>query len=289
VSYTATVWGARGSIPTPGESTVRYGGNTSCIQVQADGVTDRAVILDAGSGIRPLGNALLVGGNPVQVDLLLTHTHWDHIQGFPFFAPMFVPGNALRIWGAKQSDVDLESILRDQMNPVVFPVPLDKMPAALTVQHIGPGGFEVDGFQVDAFRLRHPGTTLGYRLEPIGGGGTLAYITDNELGPGGEYDMDDNWRAKLIDFVAGVDLLIHDAMYGPGDIGQHLGWGHSSYDEAVVLAAEARVKRLMLFHHRPERTDAEVDESVRAAQAHADRSGHSFEVIAAAEGMQLCL
>jgi phosphoribosyl 1,2-cyclic phosphodiesterase len=254
-----------------------------------DGAEDRVVILDAGSGIRPLGNALLDGDGHVQADLLLTHTHWDHIQGFPFFAPMFRPGNTIRVWGAKQGDVDLEAILRQQMHPVVFPVPLDKMGAELAVQHIGPGTFEIDGFDVRAFQLRHPGTTLGYRLQPTGGGRTLAYITDNELGPGGEYDLPDDWRSKLIEFVEGVDMLVHDAMYGPGDIGQHLGWGHSSFDEAVELAAEARVKRLMLFHHRPERTDAEIDEAVRAAQAHADRSDHTFEVIAAAEGLQLCL
>jgi len=253
-----------------------------------DGAGDSVVILDAGSGIRPLGNSL-VGTSPLQVDLLLTHTHWDHIQGFPFFAPMFVPGNGMRIWGAKQGDVDLEAILRRQMDPVVFPVPLDNMAADLRVEHVGPGRFEIDGFDVQAMRLRHPGTTLGYRLEPNGGGPSLAYITDNELGPGGEYDLSEDWRSELVRFVEGVDVMVHDAMYGPGDIGQHLGWGHSSYDEAVALAAEARVKRLMLFHHRPERTDAEIDEAVRAAQARADQSGHRFEVIAAAEGMQLCL
>ena len=289
MSYTVTVWGARGSIPSPGPATSRYGGNTSCISVEQQDGPGRMVVLDSGSGIRLLGSALMERGGQWEIDLLLTHTHWDHIQGFPFFAPMFQDGNAVRVRGAPQGEVDLGVILRQQMHPVVFPVPLEQTAAELTIEHIGSGAFEAGGFAIEAFRLRHPGTTLGYRLTPADGGATFAYVTDSELGPGGRYDVGPEWRAELVRFVSGVDLLVHDAMYTPDDVASHRGWGHSCYTEAVALAAEAGVRQLWLFHHRPERTDTMMDGVVRAAQALADRSENPFEVRAASEGMQLSL
>ena len=289
MSYTVTVWGARGSIPSPGPATSRFGGNTSCVSVEPEDGSGSLVVLDAGSGIRLLGNSLVDRGGRWQIDLLLTHTHWDHIQGFPFFAPMFRDGNVVRVRGAQQGDVDLGAILRQQMHPVVFPVPLDQTAAALTIEHIGPGRHQVGGFAVEALRLRHPGTTLGYRLTPAGGGATFAYVTDSELGPGGRYEVGPEWREELVRLLDGVDLLVHDAMYTPDDVEAHRGWGHSCYSEAVALAAEARVGQLWLFHHRPERSDTMLDGVVRAAQALADRSGHRFEVRGASEGMQLSL
>ncbi|MDH3457945.1 MAG: MBL fold metallo-hydrolase [Gemmatimonadota bacterium] len=291
VTSTLTVWGSRGSIPTPGPQTARYGGNTSCISIElSEAAGSRLLVLDAGSGIRVLGNVLMGRDeSPLQMDVLLTHTHWDHIQGFPFFSPVFAEGNIVRVWGARQGEVDLEVILQQQMHPVVFPVPLHRSAADLAVEHVQPGRFDVDGFVVDAIRLRHPGNTLGYRLTPVHGGATVAYIMDNELGPGGDYEVGAGWRSQLTDFIGGVDLLIHDAMYTPDDIERHRGWGHSCYSEAVTLAAQAQVGRLMLFHHRPERADDAMDHLLAAARSHAEQSGHHFEVIAAAEGMQLTL
>lgn len=286
---TVSVWGARGSIPTPGPDTARYGGNTSCILVERKGQAGNALVLDAGSGIRALGNQLARQDSGVRVDLLLTHTHWDHIQGLPFFIPMFRPGNTVHVWGAKQGDVDLGTILRQQMHPVVFPVPLDDTGAELSVAHVGPGRFDLPGFAVDAIRLRHPGTTLGYRLTAVDGGAQLAYITDNELGPGGAYDVGREWRSDLAGLLHGVDLLVHDAMYAQEDIDAHRGWGHSSWEESVDLAVEARVSRLMLFHHHPERTDGQIDAIVARASARANTSEHAVEVMAACEGMQLSL
>lgn len=292
MAYTLTIWGARGSIPTPGATTTRYGGNTPCVAVERldSGDDVRVVILDAGTGVRPLGNDLLErSSNGLQADLLLSHTHWDHIQGLPFFGPFFAEGNAVRIWGSKQGNVDLGEILRQQMHPVVFPVPIEQLAADLQVEHVGPGSFEIDGFQVRAMRLRHPGNTLAYRLTPVGGGASFAFVTDNELGPGGNYDVGPNWRSEFIDFLAGVDLLIHDAMYRPDDLDQHRGWGHSSWEEAIDLAAEAAVERLVLFHHRPEHDDAAMDEVVEAAQSAVETRGLAFEVFAATEGMKLTL
>lgn len=290
--YRITFWGTRGSIPTPGPGTTRYGGNTPCLAVEGlDGDAESLVILDAGTGIRLLGAELLRRrpNDPVTVDLLLSHTHWDHIQGLPFFAPFFGRKNSVRIWGARQGEVDLEVVLRQQMHPVVFPVPLDEVAAELTVAHVSTEAFEIDGFAVRAMRLRHPGNTLAYHLTPRGGGASMAYVTDNELGSGGDYGEPRTWRSDFVRFLEGVDVLIHDAMFTPDELKRHRGWGHSSNHEAVALAAEAGVRRLVLFHHRPERDDAGMDALLQDARGAAQAARRSLEVTAATEGMQLTL
>ena len=288
MTYRVTFWGTRGSIPTPGPQTARYGGNTPCVAVEGAG--GHLVILDAGTGIRALGLQLVEKQNgALRAEILLTHAHWDHIQGLPYFKPFFAAGNAVRIWGSRQGTASLEAILRQQMDPAVFPVPLDALSASLTVQEIGAGEFTMGEFRVRAMKLRHPGTTLGYRLTPVAGGASLAYVTDNELGPGGHYPLPPTWRADFIAFLKGVDVLVHDAMYTPAQLETHRGWGHSTYDEAVTLAAEADVRRLVLFHHEPEHADAVMDELVAAAQQTARSRGLKLEVLAAQEGMQLTL
>jgi phosphoribosyl 1,2-cyclic phosphodiesterase len=291
MTYRVTIWGARGSIPTPGPQTARYGGNTPCLAVEADGAGGRSyVVLDAGTGIRPFGReAAETAQTPVTVDLLLSHTHWDHIQGLPFFAPLFDRRNTVRISGPRQGQVELERILRDQMNPVVFPVPLDQLDAALSVTHVEAGVFDAGAFRVQAARLRHPGTTLAYRLAPRAGGPSLAYVTDNELGPGGTYDVGPRWREELVAFVGGADVLIHDAMFVADEMARFSGWGHSTAAEAVRLAADAAVGRLVLFHHRPERDDAGMDALVAEAQRLAARVARGLDVVAATEGLRLDL
>jgi phosphoribosyl 1,2-cyclic phosphodiesterase len=288
MAYRVTFWGTRGSIPTPGPQTARYGGNTPCVAVEGAG--GHLVILDAGTGIRALGLQLVEKQNgAVRAEILLTHAHWDHIQGLPYFKPFFAAGNAVRIWGSRQGTASLEAILRQQMDPAVFPVPLDALSASLTVQEIAAGEFTMGEFRVRAMKLRHPGTTLGYRLTPVAGGASLAYITDNELGPGGHYPVPASWRADFVAFLKGVDVLVHDAMYTPEELETHRGWGHSTYDEAVDLAAEANARRLVLFHHEPEHADAAMDALVAAAQKSARSRGRQVEVLAAQEGMQLTL
>lgn len=288
MGYTVTFWGTRGSIPTPGAHTARYGGNTSCVSVT--GQTDQLVILDAGSGIRPLGRELSrVANGPLNLDILLSHTHWDHIQGLPFFQPLNTRGNSVRIYGAPQGGVPLEEILDRQMDPVVFPVPLKALAADLKITEVVTGSFEIDGFLVEAFRLRHPGTTLGYKLVPVSGGHTIAYVTDNELGSGGVYDVPPDWRDRLVRFLSGVDTLIHDGMYSDAMIESRAGWGHSSPQQAVQLARDAGCRRLVLFHHEPEHDDAAIDALLVGARGNAAVHAPGLAVDAAMEGMALTL
>jgi phosphoribosyl 1,2-cyclic phosphodiesterase len=288
VTYTLRFWGTRGSIPTPGPKTARYGGNTACVGIS--GPDGRLVILDAGSGLRPLGHELMADpSRAISADILLSHTHWDHIQGLPFFKPLSAPGNSFCIYGANQQGVALEEILRRQMDPMVFPVPLRALAAAIQVREIREGDVELPDFVVRAFRLRHPGTTLGYRLAAAAGGRDIAYVTDNELGHGAGYPVPADWRTRLVEFLAGTDTLIHDAMYAEQIIKARCGWGHSTPRQAVALAAEARCRKLILFHHEPEHDDDALDRLLEDTRTFASRTAGSLEVDAAAEGMELSL
>lgn len=283
-------WGVRGSIPAPGPETNRYGGNTSCVEIRPR--AGQRIIIDAGTGIRRLGKDMMqqaFGEGRGSAHLLISHTHWDHIQGLPFFQPLNTRGNSVRIYGAAQAGVPLEEILDRQMDPVVFPVPLKALAADLQITEVTGGTFEIDGFLVEAFRLRHPGTTLGYKLVPVKGGKTMAYLTDNELGSGGSYDVPDDWRPQLVRFLRGVDTLIHDGMYSEAMIESRAGWGHSTPEQAVALAWEAGVRRLVLFHHEPEHDDGAVDALVIGARSFAAARAPGLVVEAAMEGMSLTL
>src|SRR5947208_17043314 len=183
MAYTVTFWGTRGSIPTPGAHTARYGGNTPCVAVEGTGGGQgggQLVILDAGTGVRALGRELVERQNgAVQAEILLSHAHWDHIQGLPHFKPFFAPGNTVRIWGTRQGTASLEAILRQQMDPAVFPVPLDALSASLTVQQVDRDEFSIGEFRVRTTKLRHPGTTMGFRITPTKDdeGTRLTYVT----------------------------------------------------------------------------------------------------------------
>ncbi len=288
MTQTITFWGTRGSIPTPGPATTRYGGNTSCVALTNG--QDQVVVLDAGSGIRALGRHLSHSTRaPIQADILLSHTHWDHIQGLPFFEPLHAANSRVEVYGARQGQVPLREILDQQMSPVVFPVPMDHLAAEIGVTEISEGSFEVGAYAVEAFRLRHQGVTLGYKLRPTRGGPTLAYITDNELGPGGDYEVAPDWREQLVRFLSGVDILIHDGMYSEEAIMERLGWGHSTPRQAVALAAECRIPRLLLFHHEPANSDEVIDRMVADARDAAREHGTTLRVDGAIEGLTVTL
>ncbi|MBN2424713.1 MAG: MBL fold metallo-hydrolase [Calditrichaceae bacterium] len=262
-------WGVRGSIPTPGPSTVRYGGNTSCVEVSYN---DSLIILDAGSGLRELGQDLLKRTPPIKANIFISHMHWDHIQGIPFFTPAFVPGNQFNFYGGEEPDKDLATIIADQMDPTYFPVELKDMGAELTFNGLYEGQYKINGYRVDTIYLNHPGNALGYKF--YFDDKTLIYISDNE--PYKSYLLSqkepeeiligEDATQKLINFLQGTDLLIHDAQYTKDEYLKKVTWGHSPVDYTVYLALQAKVKHLVLFHHDPMHDDITIDRLLEQAQ-----------------------
>ncbi len=270
-------WGVRGSIPTPGPSTVKIGGNTSCVEVRCG---NKLFIFDAGTGIRVLGNELLKE-MPVTAYLFFSHVHWDHIQGFPFFVPAFIKGNRFELFGASHVTNTLEETLAGQMNYPNFPVTLDSMASEMIFHDITDGDIiRLDSVKIKARSLYHPGGVLGYRFEfnDI----VITYATDTEPINGG-------FPEGLIDISQDADILIHDAQYLPeeytGENGSpsKKGWGHSTYVHAVEVARRCNVKKLVLFHHDPSHDDATVEKIEKAAQR------LFTETVAARESMEIRL
>jgi phosphoribosyl 1,2-cyclic phosphodiesterase len=282
-------WGTRGSVPTPGASTVRYGGNTACVEMRTDAGT--FFIFDSGTGIRELGLSLARQGRPLSAHLMLGHTHWDHIHGFPFFTPAFVPGNRLVVYGARDLDRSLRDVLAGQMHFTYFPVPLGDLRADIDFCELEEGEIRVEEARVRTHYLNHTAVCMGYRVEADGV--SVAYITDHE--PYGQ--MNSGLRGgfihggdrRLIEFVRGVDLLVQDAQYTPAEYAQRRGWGHGSTDYVTDVAAEAGARRVALFHHEPTHTDEEIDSMVEYSRNRAREVGSEVEVIAAAEGEELVL
>jgi len=280
-------WGTRGSIAKPGVGTVRYGGNTSCVEVRSSRGT--LIIIDCGTGAHALGQSLLASSpTGTRGHILISHTHWDHIQGLPFFGPLFVPGNDWNIYGPKGLDESVREALAGQMEYTYFPVALEQFGATVRYHDLVEGVFEIDDVRITTRYLNHPALTLGYRLEADGA--TLVYSTDHEphsraLAAGeGQMGGQDERHAE---FLRGADLLLHDAQYTAKEYPAKIGWGHSPAEYAVRMAQHAEVAKIALTHHDPLRDDKSLDQLVENLRAVLRSCGSTLEVFAAAEGQSL--
>ena len=278
-------FGTRGSIATPGPDTLRYGGNTSCIEVQSSAGT--LVILDMGTGATVLGRELMARGEPSRGHILISHTHWDHIQGIPFFAPLFVPGFEWDIYGPRGLHQGLRQTLAGQMQSTYFPVTLEQLGATIRYRELVEGRLRIGDIEVTCRYLNHPALTLGYRLEADGA--AFVYACDHEphshaLATGvGDFLGEDRRHAE---FLAGADLVAHDAQYRASEYPQKIGWGHSTIEYAYAVARLAKVGQLALTHHDPMRDDTEIDALVDSLRPEGFRPAGPH-VFAAAEGHEV--
>jgi phosphoribosyl 1,2-cyclic phosphodiesterase len=269
----------RGSISTPGPTTVRYGGNTSCVEVRVGG---EIILLDAGTGLRALGRSLLAEfkNRPLHLTLLLTHTHWDHIQGLPFFGPIYHPHCRMRILGCPGTRKGLVNALTGQMESTYFPVPFDKLPSNIEIEELKDFNFNLGPVCVRAMRAHHPGLCLGYRL--LSPDSLIAFFPDTEPRPSGR-------DREMIEFVRDADLLILDSQYDAREYRKHVGWGHGCVDDSVALALQAGVKQLSLFHHDPDHDDRRIDKMVQHARRLVAKQKGKLKVDAAREGVTIKL
>ncbi len=287
-------WGTRGSIATPGPGTVHFGGNTSCVEITTD--SGDLLVMDCGTGAFPLAAALTAQATKsIHANILLGHTHWDHIQGFPFFSPAFVKGNTVAIHGPEGSHASLHEVLAGQMEFTYFPVELNQLPAAIGYHELTEGTHRIGSVRVAAQYLNHPARTLGYRIEADGA--VVVYLVDHEPFSG------ELWRAheehgriesilhdgdrRHAKFMADADLVIHDAQYTPEEYELKKTWGHGTYDYAVQLACATGVRRLALTHHDPSHDDRFVADIECRARALALKLGKGLDVFCAYEGCEM--
>jgi phosphoribosyl 1,2-cyclic phosphodiesterase/ActR/RegA family two-component response regulator len=273
-------WGVHGTLPVPGRENLRYGGNTSCVTMSFS--QDRLFIFDAGSGIRALGSHLMEQKKRISAHIFISHPHWDHINAFPYFGPLFMQGNEFEIIGAAHGDISLRRMISDQMDSIYFPVTTREFGAHVSFREIGEQQLEVAGISVNSMLLCHPGQCLGYRVET--GGRVLCYVTDNELFPSDLPQHNAHYRQQLLTFVEGADVLITDTTYMDEAYRGKVGWGHSAVGEVARLGHDAGVKELHLFHHDPDQTDDDIDRKLEAAGRLLSGWGSATKCVAPAEG-----
>lgn len=285
-------WGTRGSVPAPGRRTAFFGGNTNCVEVRSD--DGQVTVLDCGTGARPLGLDILRRGPSLPpINILITHTHWDHIQGFPFFVPAYVPGSHLTVYGARGLDRTLEDCLSGQMQHTYFPVQLEHLRAAIDFIEVSEECFKLGSHRVMTQFLNHTAPTIGYRLES--GELKVVYATDHEpfwwtpSRPSAPNRFEHPGEQRHLEFLAGADLLIHDSQYSDREYPAKRGWGHSTIEYVTDLAIRAGVKQLALFHHDPLHPDAWIRQQTERARRRAQSQGSDLQIFAAAEGLEVTL
>jgi phosphoribosyl 1,2-cyclic phosphodiesterase len=301
-SFLLKFWGVRGSIPTPGKTTIRYGGNTPCIELQFK--NGPHFILDAGTGIRELGKKMMKNNSGQHSYIFISHFHWDHIQGLPFFRPAFDEKNTLVILGTDDVTNKLPEIISFQMDPKFFPISIEDMKAHIEFRSIQEEQFAIDGVDIETIFLNHPGYALGFGFSY--NNKKIVYISDNEPFHVNGYHTDDdikelknsqlhevfdrfieNKEEKLIKFCSGADVLIHDSQFLPTEYEEKKMWGHSPFNYSVELAMKSDSRLLVLFHHDPDHDDETIDEILKLSEKIIHTSSKNIKCLAAKEGLSI--
>ena len=274
-------WGVRGSVPSPGPTTARYGGNTSCVSITID---NKILILDAGTGIRNLGGAI-IGQPELEIFVVVTHSHWDHIQGFPFFTPIYQPDRPVHMFPTLHKKNVVLSSLIDQMDGAHFPITPDQVPSNFNFVTENPLEFlESNGFHMELVPMNHPGKAFGYKIKIDDK--IICYFTDNEIDPPYEKSIE---LDVLTEKCKNADILIHDAQYIEADMPLKHGWGHSLISQVTKLGESAEVKNLVYYHHDPERSDDDIDAELETASKTLKENGSSVHPYFAYEGLKLSI
>ena len=274
-------WGVRGSVPSPGPTTARYGGNTSCVSITID---NKILIMDAGTGMRNLGSAI-IGQPELEIFVVVTHSHWDHIQGFPFFTPIYQPDRPVHMFPTLHKKNVVLSSLIDQMDGAHFPITPDQVPSNFNFVTENPLKFlESNGFYMELVPMNHPGKAFGYKIKIDDK--IICYFTDNEIDPPYEKSIE---LDELTEHCKNVDILIHDAQYIEADMPLKHGWGHSLISQVTKLGESAEVKNLVYYHHDPERSDDDIDAELETASKTLKENGSSVHPYFAYEGLKLSI
>ena len=277
---TLTFWGVHGTLPVPGEHTVRYGGNTSCISVALP--KERLFIFDAGTGIKNLSDHLMSDTERhISAKIFISHPHWDHINALPFFAPLYISGNEFEICGPAQGDRTMEDLISAQMDNVYFPITIKEFCARVSFKDLREDTYNIDGIEVQTLLLTHPGHCLGYRINHQGR--SICYMTDNELYPEMSSSYSAHDKGRLINFATNADILIIDSTYFDQEYLSKEHWGHSCLSEVARFAHQASVKQLYLFHHDPAHSDDDIDKKLEIVQKKLEKMGSKTVCIAPKE------
>jgi phosphoribosyl 1,2-cyclic phosphodiesterase len=283
---TLKYWGVRGTLPVSGPRSLRYGGNTNCVALSLR--NDKLFVFDAGSGIKELANELMAKRKRrIDGKIFISHPHWDHINAFPFFTPLYIQGNQFEILGASHGNLTMRDLISSQMEGVYFPITIREFGAHVTFRDLKEGVYEIDGTTVKTMLLSHPGYCLGYRIEY--GGRAVCYVTDNELFlPDSDFYSED-YVNRLANFVRECDVLITNTTYTDREYDSKVGWAHSCVSQVVDLAVRAEVKALHISHHDPDQSDDDIDKKLETCRALIRERGSSVACEAPKEGEDVSL